>query len=952
MTTQELIEQTKQLIAIPSTADRPESLRQAVDFVASIITAQHPDITIEWFEQNQKPSFLAYRGKKRPQKFDILLNAHVDVVPGDPKLFKPYEKNGKLYGRGALDMKGTAVALANAFCEMVNEVPYSLALQIVSDEEVGGYDCLKVQLDDGVRANFVLVGEYSNEKHTIYNAARGLCWAEIAFKGNSAHGAHLWHGTNAVVKAGDFAGAVLRRYPTPDQETWTTTASVASLSTPNDTFNKVPDSAILKIDFRFTQEDPVFENKETVKAFVRSIDPDAEVVSLSVFEPAVHVTPLNPYVQGLSAALAKVSGVQPTFLGRPGGSDGRHYSMVKNDIVEFGLVGKNSHADTEYVDIDSFEEYRQTLHAFLRQPIPKKLKSQPEEPLHEQLLRKLVAMPTFSNDFSAINNALDFIGDYLESRGMYLTSFERNGYRSIIATTKPHNKKPKVLLNAHIDMVPCPEDMLTLKLDGDRFTGRGVMDMKHAIASYLALVDALKDRLRDYDFGIMITSDEEIGSANGANPIVHELGYRPGVVVIPDGGTNWNIETFAKGVKWIKLEASGKAAHASRPWEGESAIRRLLGAIRDIEKLVVENPKPEDTFLSVGTINGGVVANQIPAEASALLDIRTGNVEDHHRLLGELQAICDDHGVTTTVHANEPPCVTDTEHPMVKPIIHIVAQVTGKTHSTSYDFGVTDGRFFSAVDVPTIVINPDCGGIHTDDEWLSRKSFTQFATVLEMYVRRMAVRKTPVGKTEENDLVWYATYGSGLSREHFLRSITGAGAAKTLRPYRGCSDKTPPRQDIFMPLPYTLYFAGNCDHCEGGGHAFITPKSDTTAHTISHAYLITKQQFAEIAAQENLQEAVAAMPYAKAKKHGHATIGEGRGEYSELVYCGTKDGHPIFSLTTPNPDLPHNSPSKAYTQILRKGLSEHVQVNRGAVIEYLSSAIHSNNTPNIASTKK
>jgi acetylornithine deacetylase/succinyl-diaminopimelate desuccinylase-like protein len=618
-----------------------------------------------------------------------------------------------------------------------------LGLQIVSDEEIGGYDGVTVQINQGVRANFVIMGEYANDQGVIYNAARGLCWAEIAFNGKSAHGGHLWHGTNAVVKAGEFASAILRRYPTPDRETWTTTASIANLYTPNETFNKVPDQAILKIDFRFTQEDPVFRSRESIEEFIHSIDPNATLVDLATFEPAVHVDALNPYVQGMNAAMVDVTGKDARFLGRPASSDGRHYGLVNTDIVEFGLYGKGSHSEHEHAELASFGEYQAIMRAFLRQPIPAKLQQDPEamQPLHEKLLRKLVAMPTVSKNQAANKAALLFIEHFLRERGMHIEHFERNGFASIIASTRPGNKKPAVLLNAHIDVVPGSEHMFNLTLKQDKFMGRGVMDMKHAIAAYLALVDNLKEGLNTYDFGIMITSDEELGSTNGVKPLVEEMGYRPKVVIIPDGGNNWRLERFSKGVCWIELNATGKKAHASRPWEGDSAIKRLLGALREIEQLVPADPKPEETLLSVGTITGGTTANQIPADASAMLDVRTGSLADHTRLPAEIKKIGERHGVAVNVLVNDSPTVTDPEHPLVKPMVEIVEQLTGQQHDTTFDYAVTDGRFFSVIGIPTIVINPECGDIHSDDEWLSRSGFTTFCQAIELYVRRMAASK-------------------------------------------------------------------------------------------------------------------------------------------------------------------------------------------------------------------
>jgi len=369
MTPTELIDQIKRLVAIPSTADNPAALHAAVDFIAAM-AAQVPGVTVERFESGGKPSMLAYYGAQRPAKFDILLNAHVDVVPGNEGQFQPYEKDGKLYGRGVLDMKGTAVVLADVFCEVAGKVPYTLGLQIVADEEIGGFDGVKYQIAQGVATDFAIMGEYANEPGTIYNAARGVCWAEFDFDGVAAHGGHPWKGTNAVLKAADFARTLLAHYPTPAKETWTTTANIAHISTTNETLNKVPDDAVLKVDFRFTKEDPVFMGEDTFRAFVAGLSPQPVEVRVRSLEPAVFADTQNPYIQGLSAALRHVTGLEPRYRGRPASSDGRHFAHAPHTaIIEFGIQGQNSHSDGEYAEIASIGEYQAVMRAFLRQPM-------------------------------------------------------------------------------------------------------------------------------------------------------------------------------------------------------------------------------------------------------------------------------------------------------------------------------------------------------------------------------------------------------------------------------------------------------------------------------------------------------------------------------------------------------------------------------------------------------
>jgi len=86
-----------------------------------------------------RSSPLIYLGAKRP-RFQVILNAHLDVVPAQPDQFRPRREGDRLYARGAQDMKVAALVEAQVFRELAAELPYPLALQLVTDEEVGGRD--------------------------------------------------------------------------------------------------------------------------------------------------------------------------------------------------------------------------------------------------------------------------------------------------------------------------------------------------------------------------------------------------------------------------------------------------------------------------------------------------------------------------------------------------------------------------------------------------------------------------------------------------------------------------------------------------------------------------------------------------------------------------------------------------------------------------------------------
>ena len=217
------LEQAGELLAIPSTADRPAELARALGFVLDFVG---PGFTVERFESGGKPSALVYQGEPgqggsgegrggaepgggrggtgpgagpggRPA-FRVILNAHLDVVPAPPDQFRARRKGSRLYARGAQDMKVSALAEALAFRELAGTVGYPLALQLVTDEEVGGRNGTRYQIERGVRGDFVVVGETSALRIVI--ESKGMLGVTLRASGRAGHSAYPWLGDNALVK--------------------------------------------------------------------------------------------------------------------------------------------------------------------------------------------------------------------------------------------------------------------------------------------------------------------------------------------------------------------------------------------------------------------------------------------------------------------------------------------------------------------------------------------------------------------------------------------------------------------------------------------------------------------------------------------------------------------------------------------------------------------------------
>ena len=361
----ELLEASKQLMTIPSTAADLDKLHQALDFVEKRVAASGKDITIERFIHGNKPSFLAYIGKSRPANFRIILNGHVDVVPGKPEQFKPTVEDGKLIGRGAFDMKAACIVLADAFIEFVDKVPYALGLQIVTDEESTGVRGTRYQIEQGVRADFIICGECgrSPKVHEIANEAKGRAVAEIRFKGKHAHAAYLWKGSNAAIQAAKFAMKVDEHYPA--KETSETTIALTKLVADDNNFSLVPHTATIVLDARYAPGDPNFRSKDHFTALIEELDPEAEIVAFHEFGAPVYTDPQNPLLLQLKASAEHIEQATFTFVRRHATSDGRWFGAVGDQACEFGIAGEHQHGEGEFITIDGFVYYWKTIRHFL-----------------------------------------------------------------------------------------------------------------------------------------------------------------------------------------------------------------------------------------------------------------------------------------------------------------------------------------------------------------------------------------------------------------------------------------------------------------------------------------------------------------------------------------------------------------------------------------------------------
>ena len=186
------------------------------------------------------------------------------------------------------------------------------------------------------------------------------------------------------------------------------------------------------------------------------------------------------------------------------------------------------------------------------------------------------------------------------------------------------------------------------------------------------------------------------------------------------------------------------------------------------------------------------------------------------------------------------------------------------------------------------------------------------------------------------ELVWYVAYGSNCSADRFQTYLSGGTATGASRAERGARDPQLPRESAPYWFHAHVRFIGNSAKWGGGGVAFL---DHDRGETVSPArrYLITKDQFDDVAAQES-RRPEKPLPVNELIPGRVHVVGDS--PYDGLLGLGTIDGIPVVTFTSPRPllHLPVKPPSVAYLGAIVRGLAEVHDLHERALARHLHRA--------------
>jgi succinyl-diaminopimelate desuccinylase len=352
---EELVALAERLISY-ETCD-PETISEAAGFIEGWLEARGIDAVRE--EVRGLPVLRAEVGPAEAPT--IVLEGHIDVVPGHREQFDPRLEGDRLIGRGAYDMKGALAAMMIVAAEMRDQDRVRVRLGIVADEESEegedrGCDHL---VDSGFTGDFAITGEPTDLHIGI--EAKGVLALRLEVGGRAAHGATPWLGDNAVLNAiGVFRSIESLPFARHSSELFDRPSINLGRIWGGDALNKVPDRCVIDVDIRYLPD----QDPGAILEEIRGITGAAASALLT--RPPATVDRQSVFVRGLREAAAEHYEGEPMSVGRDGASDAVSFLRVGVPAVEFGPVGAGHHGPEEWVSVSSLETYRQALDSFLR----------------------------------------------------------------------------------------------------------------------------------------------------------------------------------------------------------------------------------------------------------------------------------------------------------------------------------------------------------------------------------------------------------------------------------------------------------------------------------------------------------------------------------------------------------------------------------------------------------
>ncbi|TSE30393.1 succinyl-diaminopimelate desuccinylase [Tepidimonas taiwanensis] len=336
---------------------------QALGFACETITSGPDDFRVT--------NLWALRPGATPEAPVLVFAGHTDVVPPGPRErwhsdpFTPTIRDGKLYGRGASDMKASLAAMVvacEAFLAAHPTPPLSIGFLLTSDEEGPARDGTVVVCEAlrqrGQRLDYCIVGEPTSVQRTgdmIKNGRRGTMSGRLTVKGIQGHIAYPHLARNPIhLLAPALAELVATRWDDGNAHFPPTSWQVSNIHGGTGASNVIPGTVVVDFNFRFSTE----STPESLQARVHDILARHGLQAGTDYDLTWTVgglpflTPPGTLVDAVRHAVYDVTSIEPELSTTGGTSDGRFIAQICPQVVELGPPNASIHQIDEHITLD------------------------------------------------------------------------------------------------------------------------------------------------------------------------------------------------------------------------------------------------------------------------------------------------------------------------------------------------------------------------------------------------------------------------------------------------------------------------------------------------------------------------------------------------------------------------------------------------------------------------
>jgi acetylornithine deacetylase/succinyl-diaminopimelate desuccinylase family protein len=332
-----------------------EYAEQAIaEFIAEVMRKASIDVQIQQVVAG-RPNVLGVVSAGASQT--LMLEAHLDTVLADSMLIDPFDpivRDGKLYGRGSCDTKGSIASFLQAVINVMSTMKsmrYNVLLLFVSDEEYR-FAGAQYAVRHGIKADVGIAGEPTQLR--IVRAHKGVTRWKVITNGVAAHSAYPERGKNAIYAMANVIGTLERHAATlaagPAHPLLGTPSMSVGVIEGGQAVNVVPDHCWIEVDRRTLPGETATTVLDPIRELLKDID-GCEVREPHLSVAGMEVTETAPAVRDLARAVHSVCG-ESIIESAHYATDAGIYNAAGIPTVVFGPGNiAHAHTENEYIEL-------------------------------------------------------------------------------------------------------------------------------------------------------------------------------------------------------------------------------------------------------------------------------------------------------------------------------------------------------------------------------------------------------------------------------------------------------------------------------------------------------------------------------------------------------------------------------------------------------------------------